>query len=333
MHVTVYLSRYRLASNVTRTEARQFEHFSLPQTLDLLNMTEFVEADAHFLQRDPLYDNEKPYSLRFTPPEDFPRANIKLERHTIRIRDIRNRPKPLSFWEHGFQILPFCSEMEYSNFDDDNVVKEIYLREAANKLRGFLGAQKVQIFEHTVRKRHEIFPISTGEVYRWNQPTSIAHVDTTTPWAVAMAEQLNPGKTDIGAHRIQCVNMWKPLRGPVSDWPLALCDPSSMDVKSSMEPCDLVYPDYVVENRQLYWREGLDWWWCSDQRENEAWIFLQSDTDPSTKPGMFGSIFMDRNTIINDITVPHTAFDLGGENEPRESIELRALVFYGGFDT
>lgn len=27
-----------------------------------------------------------------------------------------------------------------------------------------------------VRKRHEIFPISTGEAYKWNQPTSMAHI-------------------------------------------------------------------------------------------------------------------------------------------------------------
>lgn len=83
-----------------------------------------------------------------------------------------------------------------------------------------------------------------------------------------------------------------------------------------MEPCDLVYPDYVVENRQLYWSEGLDWWWCSDQMADEAWIFLQSDTDAEarTKP------------------VPHTAFELTGEKgEPRESIEVRALAFFGDF--
>jgi hypothetical protein len=78
------------------------------------------------------------------------------------------------------------------------------------------------------------------------------------------------------------------LKGPVKDWPLALCSPATIDEKSDLEPCDLVYPDYVVENQQLYWSEGLEWWWCSDQREDEAWIFLQSDTKTmaGTKPGM-----------------------------------------------
>lgn len=79
----------------------------------------------------------------------------------------------------------------------------MYLREAANLIRDFLGAEKVQVFEHTVRKRHDTFPISTGEAYRWNQPTSIAHVDTTARWAVGMARQINEG-VEVGG-RIQCV--------------------------------------------------------------------------------------------------------------------------------
>jgi hypothetical protein len=168
-------------------------------------MSSTVASQTHFLKRDGLYDVEKPYSLRFTPPKGFPRANIKLERHEISINDVRSTTKPLVFLEHGFQLLPFHSCMQYADFDDDEIVKRIYLREAANLLRDHLGMQKVQIFEHTVRKRHDTFPISTGEAYRWNQPTSIAHVDTTTRWAVDMARQLNPGNEEIGKHRIQCV--------------------------------------------------------------------------------------------------------------------------------
>jgi hypothetical protein len=40
-----------------------------------------------------------------------------------------------------------------------------------------------------------------------------------------------------------------------------------------------------------------------------------------------------RNLVVDLATVPHTAFELeGGAGEPRESIEIRALVYYGGFD-
>jgi hypothetical protein len=164
-----------------------------------------ILTTTHFLKKDELYNHEKPYSLRFTPPEGFPRANIKLDRHEVEIEDVRNT-RDLNFDTDGIAITKFESKMSYDDYDDDDVVKDVYLREVADHLRKILGAEHVQIFEHTVRKRHETFPISTGEPYRYNQPTSIAHIDTTVPWAVAMARQLNPSKVaDIPKHRIQCV--------------------------------------------------------------------------------------------------------------------------------
>jgi hypothetical protein len=41
--------------------------------------------------------------------------------------------------------------MEYEDFDNEDMIKEVYLKEVANCLKRFLGAQHVQIFEHTVR--------------------------------------------------------------------------------------------------------------------------------------------------------------------------------------
>ena len=104
-----------------------------------------------------------------------------------------------------------------------------------------------------------------------------------------MATQLNPTRAPQLRHaRIQCVNVWKPIRGPVRDWPLALCSSASIDNPATQfEACDLVYPDYVVENRQVYHWDRADWFYASDQMPHEAWVFLQSDTDESTKPGEF----------------------------------------------
>ncbi|KAF2230782.1 hypothetical protein EV356DRAFT_472993 [Viridothelium virens] len=278
-----------------------------------------IHSHTHFLKSDELYDREKPYSLRFTPPEGFPRANIKLEKRDIHVHDIREKKENLEFQKDGLAVLDFESKMTYQDYDDEDVVKNVFLKEVSNLLKHFLGAQHVQVFEHTVRKRHEIFPISTGEPYRYNQPTSIAHVDTTVGWALAMAQQLNPKfNTDIKNHRVQCVNFWKPLTGPVKDWPLAMCKPDSINPESELEPCDLVYPDYVVENRQVYFSNRQRWLYLSDQMPNEAWIFLQSDTNPTVNP------------------VAHTAFPCPnmrhGNVLPRESIEVRALVYYGGFE-
>lgn len=113
-------------------------------------MATVVHTTTHFLKRDELYDTEKPYSLRFTPPEGFPRANIKLERHDIDIHDVRKEAKDFVFGRDGVEIIDFESTMAYEDYDNDGTVKEVLLKEVANRLKTFLGAQHVQIFEHTV---------------------------------------------------------------------------------------------------------------------------------------------------------------------------------------
>lgn len=110
-----------------------------------------VITSMYFLQPQQLYATEKPYSLRFVPPEGFARSNIALEKHDdVEIRDVRPNVKTLSYQEHGFQIMPLKTSMSYDDFDDEAKLVNVYLREVANALRDELGAKHVHIFEHTV---------------------------------------------------------------------------------------------------------------------------------------------------------------------------------------
>jgi hypothetical protein len=136
-----------------------------------------IETSMHFLQRSDLYSTVKPYSLRFEPPEGFERSNIKLERREdLKIEDARPVIHNFSLDKQGFKIVNMDSKMTYEDFEDDAKIVDIYLSEIVDTLQKLFGASHVQIFEHTVRKRHHEFPIATGEPYRWNQPTSMAHV-------------------------------------------------------------------------------------------------------------------------------------------------------------
>lgn len=110
-----------------------------------------VTTSVYFLQPQHLYTTEKPYSLRFVPPEGFARSNIALEKHDdVEIRDLRPHVDTLSYAEHGFQIMPLETAMSYDDFDDEGKLVEVYLREVADALRDELGAKHVHIFEHTV---------------------------------------------------------------------------------------------------------------------------------------------------------------------------------------
>ena len=173
-----------------------------------------ITASMNFLLRDSLYKEERPYLLIFQPPAGFPKQNIKLEKKTgLKIEDIRGREQQFSLEKNGFQITKIRSRMSPEDFDSEDLVKKVYLKEAADHVRELFGAQKVQIFEHLLRKRHEVFPISTGAPYKYNQPTSIAHVgecertfrktsltifwaDTTHSWTEEMVRSLNPTDSD-----------------------------------------------------------------------------------------------------------------------------------------
>jgi len=114
--------------------------------------------------------------------------------------------------------------------------------------------------------------------------------------------------------RIQCVNVWKPLRGPITDWPLGVCDERSTDIQRDYIAADVVARDRFTENYQVFFNPNQRWYYLSLQEAREVMIFRQMDTK---FPWLKG--------------VPHTGFSnpLRDTNEtPRESIEARAFIYY-----
>ena len=82
-------------------------------------------------------------------------------------------------------------------------------------------------------------------------------------------------------------SFWKPLHGPVRDWPLAFCDPETIDSASDLVARDLLRQRGVVETYQVHHTPQQKWYFASDQCEDEAWVFLQSDSVPD---GMIGTL-------------------------------------------
>jgi hypothetical protein len=113
---------------------------------------EVVKSEVYFLKRNALYQEEKPYSLRFNPEGNFPRSNIELESREIEVRDVRPEVEALTFNKDKFAVIPLNSKMAYDDFDNEQKVRDVYLKEVADALKTFLGASLVQVFEHTASK-------------------------------------------------------------------------------------------------------------------------------------------------------------------------------------
>lgn len=115
-------------------------------------MSSALLTSMHFLARRDDYKIIKPYSLRFEPEDpSLAKTNIKLECHEdIEVEDIRSFERCFTLDADGFTVLKLDTAMAYEDFDDEDKILQVYLKETADMLLSYCGATKVQIFEHTV---------------------------------------------------------------------------------------------------------------------------------------------------------------------------------------
>ncbi|KAL2359405.1 hypothetical protein RJZ56_007743 [Blastomyces dermatitidis] len=118
----------------------------------------------------------------------------------------------------------------------------------------------------------------------------------------------------ITKSKFQVITVWRPLAVPVRDWPLALCDASSVD-QADFVDTDVIYPNYIAENRMLHFDADQKWYWLPDQTADEVLVFKAIDSDE-----------------LLSSPCPHGAFPLPGQDQDtmsrRESIDVRLLVMY-----
>jgi hypothetical protein len=76
-------------------------------------------------------------------------------------------------------------------------------------------------------------------------------------------------------------SVWRPLHHAVEDWPLTLCDGTTITYDDLLST-DVVREDFeehVGSNMFVMHRETSRWYYISKQKPNEAWIFKQFDTN------------------------------------------------------
>jgi len=164
-----------------------------------------------------------------------------------------------------------------------------------------------------IRKRHEDFPISTGKDYEYLQPTSIIHIDFTPTAAHATSSQIL--NVDASSYkRVQTLNIWKPLYGPLTDWPLSVCDSRSISTPRDCIATDVVERVGFTENYQVYFHENMRFCYLSGQLATEIILFRQTDTEDGCGTGVPHAGFRNPKTVVGE--------------RPRESIETRAFLYY-----
>jgi hypothetical protein len=266
-----------------------------------------VDAELHYLGRM----TERPRNYTYDPPPGVPRSNTVHESHIVPIHDLRPIEADISLDREGFELLGHVSAVR--DFYNDREVRDVYYPEAERLIAEATGASRVFIFDHTVRRR--VAGANDRTVGQPRQPATRVHVDhTARSGPQRVRDLLGEEAEDLLKGRVQVINLWRPIRGPLRDAPLAVCDAGSV-APDDLVPSDLIYRDRVGETYAVRYNPNHRWFYVPEMQPDEALLLkcFDSETDGRAR-------FM-----------PHTAFDdptAPADILPRESIELRTLVFH-----
>jgi hypothetical protein len=253
--------------------------------------------------------SEKPVIYTYEPPPGTPRTTGKSESHSVLIRNAR-LAEQLSLDRQGFQLVHH--ETAVQDFYDRAKVQEVYYPEVEQLLKKATGAEKVVVFDHQVRN---IQLFRRGEKQARDYASTVHNDYTAKSGPRRVRDHLPPKEAEERLqHRFAEINVWRPIRGPVESSPLALCDALSIDPKDFV-PADFVYRDKVGEVYRFTYNPKHRWFYFPRLERNEA-ILLKCYDSKEDGRARFSA---------------HTAFDdptSGPDAAPRESIEVRALVFW-----
>jgi hypothetical protein len=258
---------------------------------------------------------EKPVTYAYPPPPGVPWSTAQPEEHATLIHDLRPAASAFLLDDVGFQFLSHRSTVR--DFWDEEEIKRVYYPESIELLKRVTGASEVRVFDHTLRRRMpgENDRSTTPGVPR--QPANRVHVDQTATSGVARLRTEYPDEADeLLRRRVAIVNLWRPIKSPALDAPLAVCDARSV-APDDLIASDLVFRDRRGETYNLVYNPSQRWFYAPAMRADEVLLLKCYDSRDDGAVARFAP-----HTAFIDPTAPPDA-------PPRESIELRTFVIFG----
>ena len=195
-----------------------------------------------------------------------PESTALPEPHNVPIFDARLIAGQFSLDREGFALVRHPTIVR--NFYDDKEMRAVYYPAAEAFLRATLKADRVVIFDHTVRKRVEGAADVRGAGPR--QPATRVHVDQTDASGANRVREHLPDEADeLLKGRVQVINLWRPIRGPVRDTPLAMLDGQTV-APGDLVASDLIYPNRRGETYSVKYNPGHRWYYIPEMTADEA---------------------------------------------------------------
>ncbi len=252
--------------------------------------------------------DQHPVSYNFTPPAGVPAQTGAYAKFTVPIRSARAIMSDLSLDKQGFAITRQSTAV--ANFFDADEVRRVYYPEVERMVREFTGAVKVHVFDHNVRSR----PMAQRHENGAQEPVKVAHNDYTLKSGPQRVRDLMADEAEaLLRNRFAVINVWRPIRGPVQESPLAVCDAQSMAQDDFVKHV-LKYRDREGEVYSVAFNPNHRWYYVPNQQKEEVLLLKCYDSDGRRARFTAHSAF-------EDPTSPPDA-------APRESVEVRTLVFF-----
>ncbi|HUL08497.1 MAG TPA: CmcJ/NvfI family oxidoreductase [Candidatus Acidoferrum sp.] len=252
---------------------------------------------------------KKPVSYQYDPPPGVPVRSGTYEDRSVPVYNARLLADGLSLDREGFAIVPHATRAK--DLSDDDEVRAVYYAEVEQLLKQATGANRVVIFDHTIRSASLAGTGRKGI----REPVKRVHNDYTVKSGPQRVRDLLPDEAEeLLKHRFAIINVWRPLRRTVEDKPLGLLDARTL-APQDLIATDLVYPDRVGETYAVAYNPAHRWFYYPRQRPDEAVLLKCYDSKQD------GRARFPAHSAFDDPTARPDA-------PPRESIEIRTLVFF-----
>jgi len=230
----------------------------------------------------------------------------------VDIHNARVEKQVTSLDVEGFKLIQ--QETEVRDFYNDAEIRGTYHNEVRTLLAQLTGAERIEIFDDTRRSSS----LETQKVRDVREPADIVHNDYTARSGVKRLRDYFSNDPDqaetVLQRRFAIVNVWRSIAGPIQNFPLVICD------ASTVKPEDLVSVERRAEDRIGELQVALQkssqrWYYYPEMQMNEALLIktFDSETDGRTRFTIHSS--------FDDVTAP-------ADSAPRESLETRCFVFF-----
>jgi len=254
-----------------------------------------VPPDYYFYEPDP--------SVRLNPPGTDPQQ--------MSIEDGWPMAERFSADREGFEIHAFGAR--FDQFDDDEAIKSVFYRQVIDYVKRHTGARRVEVFDHTIRKRLAADLKVQTTVQR--PAVLLVHSDYTVNSGPQRVHDLLPDEAGtLLQRRVAFFNVWKPLYRRVEELPLAMCD-ATTHAEGDMLRMDLKYRERTGEIYVMRHSPRHRWVYFPQMEADQALLLktYESETDGRAR-------FMGHTAFEDPNTAPGAP--------RRESIEVRTMAFF-----